>query len=99
MPRFDIGDVVKIQYGSIYPSYSDWVIRNVGNEDAVGFTAGDNPDRDSLPNLLFIIVACAPHEWGSTYLYYVKSFENGKCYIVDEDGIQKIERGESDAWD
>lgn len=82
-----VGDAVRIiRNGCAYTSYIDWIHDNVINfRNAVMYDYNVTPRN----GMYCTVVKKGKHPLEGNMLYYVKT-DNDKCYLMGEDGIEKV---------
>jgi hypothetical protein len=83
-----VGDTVRIvKIGLIYPSYVEWIRKNVTNPL---FAARWDRNRRLRHSDFGIVRYIAPHSLGSTAtIAYVDT--GNACYMIDINGLEKVE--------
>lgn len=97
--KIEVGDKVKIvNKGSVYTTYTDWVVDNVPDPRMVAcFAYGQAPKEDDT---VYVVKAIAPHgeAWEKNVAYVQKYSEyyfgtvntNQPCYLINVDGLEKV---------
>lgn len=84
--EINISDMVKIiDNGSTYPIYTDWVLK-YAPEYAVYFAYHQSAKNGTKCR----VVAKHTHDIDGKMLYLIQSYDSDACYLISEDGIEKV---------
>ena len=85
-----VGDIVEVvDGGKMYPTYSEWVVKNINDKELIARYAYN---RETMPSGSYKVIAIAPHhgDGSEPMLAYLKRRYSGECFLINIEGIKKM---------